>query len=81
MVTVIDFVVQLLTSVVSLVEIFLTDVLLGVDPITALSFLIGAGLTTAAVVFFAYLILGALVNQLTGLGASARETAPKRAAR
>ncbi|MFD1597982.1 hypothetical protein [Halobellus rarus] len=81
MVTVIDFVVQLLTSVVSLVEIFLTDVLLGVDPITALSFLIGAGLTTAAVVFFAYLALGALVNQLTGLGSSARESAPERAAR
>ncbi|WP_049985135.1 hypothetical protein [Halobellus rufus] len=72
MVTVIDFVVQLLTSIVSLVQIFLTDVLLGVDPITAISFLVGAGLTTFAVVFFGYLVLGALVNQLTGLGSSAR---------
>ena len=76
MVTVLDFVVQLLTSVVGLVEIFLTDVLLGVDPITAVSFLVGAALTTAAVVFFGYLVVGALVNQLTGLGSSARESAP-----
>jgi len=81
MVTVIDFVAQLLTSIVGLVEIFLADVLLGVDPITALSFLVGAGLTTAAVAFFAYLALGALVNQLTGLGSSARESSPERAAR
>ncbi|MFD1685482.1 hypothetical protein [Halobellus litoreus] len=81
MVTVIDFVVQLLTSVVSLVEIFLTDVLLGVDPITAISFLVGAGLTTAAVAVLGYLALGALVNQLTGLGSSARESTPERAAR
>jgi hypothetical protein len=81
MVTVIDFVVQLLTSVVSLVEIFLADVLLGVDPITAISFLVGAGLTTAAVAVLGYLALGALVNQLTGLGSSARESTPERAAR
>ncbi|QCC46622.1 hypothetical protein [Halobellus limi] len=81
MVTVIDFVVQLLTSVVSLVEIFLTDVLLGVDPITAISFLVGAGLTAAAVVALAYLALGALVNQLTGLGSSARESVPERTPR
>ena len=81
MVTVIDFVVQLLTSVVSLVEIFLTDVLLGVDPITAISFLVGAGLTTAAVAVLGYLALGALVNQRTGLGSSARESTPERAAR
>jgi len=75
MVTVIDFVVQLLTSIVDLVQIFLADVLLGVDPITAISFLVGAGLTTFAVVFFGYLVLGAAVNQLTGLGSSARESA------
>lgn len=74
MVTVIDFVVQLLTSIIGLVQIFLADVLLGVDPITAISFLVGAGLTTFAVVFFGYLVLGALVNQITGLGSSARES-------
>ncbi|WP_336024397.1 hypothetical protein [Halobellus salinisoli] len=74
MVTVIDFVVQLLTSIVGLVDIFLTDVVLGVDPITAISFLVGAGLTTFAVGFFGYLVLGALVNLLTGLGSSARES-------
>jgi len=75
MVTVIDFVAQLLTSVVDLVDIFLFDVLLGVDPITAVSFLVGAGLTTATIAFFAYLALGAFVNALTGLGASAPESA------
>jgi hypothetical protein len=48
MVTVTDFVVQLVVSVFDLVRIFLLDVLLGVDPLTAVSFLVGGGLTTAA---------------------------------
>ncbi|MGQ4556770.1 hypothetical protein [Halobellus sp. GM3] len=78
MVTVIDFVAQLLTSIVDLVRIFLFEVLLGVDPITSVSFLVGAVLTTGAVAFFAYLVLGALVNQLTGLGASAPDAASVR---
>ncbi|WP_144905292.1 hypothetical protein [Halobellus captivus] len=81
MVTVIDFVAELLTSIVGLVQIFLFDVLLGVDPITALSFLVGGALTTAAVAFFGYLALGALVNQLTGLGASAPDSSPGRPSR
>ncbi|MFB6091220.1 MAG: hypothetical protein ABEJ97_09200 [Halobellus sp.] len=81
MVSVLGFVVQLLTSVVDLVRIFLFEVLLGVDPITALSFLVGAALTTATVAYFAYLLAGALVNQLTGLGSSARESSADRPAR
>jgi len=71
MVTVVDFVVQLLVSVFELVRIFLLEVLLGVDPLTAVSFLIGGGLTTAAVAGFGYLVVGAVRNQLTGAGASA----------
>jgi hypothetical protein len=81
MVTLIDFVVQLLVSLVDLVRIFIFEILLGVDPITAVSFLVGAGLTTATIVYGAYLALGALVNHLTGLGSSARDSAPDRAAR
>ena len=81
MVTVIDFVAQLLVSVVDLVRIFLFEVLLGVDPITAVSFLVGGALTTATVAYFGYLALGALANHLTGLGSSARESSPERAAR
>jgi len=76
MVTLVDFVVQLLVSVVELVGIFLFDILLGVDPLTAVSFLIGGGLTTAAVVGFGYLAAGAVLNQLTGVGASAPDTDP-----
>ncbi|MFA1609410.1 hypothetical protein [Halobellus rubicundus] len=81
MVSVLGFVVQLLTSVVDLVRIFVFEVLLGVDPITALSFVVGAALTTATVAYFAYLAAGALVNLLTGLGSSAREAPADRTAR
>jgi hypothetical protein len=76
MVTVVGFVVQLLVSVFDLVRIFLFDVFLGVDPLTAVSFLIGGGLTTAAVGAFGYLAVGALRNALTGSGASAPDADP-----
>ena len=78
MVSVIDFIVQLVTSIVTLVRTFLFEVFLGVDPLTAVLFLFGGGLTTAAVLYFTYLTLGALVNQVTGLGSSARESSPNR---
>ena len=77
MVSILGFVVQLVTSVVDLVRIFLFEVFLGVDPLSAISFLVGAGLTTATVAYFAYLVVGAIVNQFTGLGSSARESEPK----
>jgi len=38
MVTVVDLIVQLVVSVVDLVRIFLLEVLLGVGPLTAVSF-------------------------------------------
>ena len=81
MVTILDFVVQLVVSVVDLVRIFLLEVLLGVDPLTAISFLVGGGLTTAAVAGFGYLALGAALNQLTGAGASATDSEPADASR
>jgi hypothetical protein len=81
MVTILDFVVQLVVSVVDLVRIFLLEVFLGVDPLTAISFLVGAGLTTGAVAMFGYLAVGAALNQLTGSGASAPDAEPSEAPR
>ncbi|SFR62504.1 hypothetical protein SAMN04487947_2980 [Halogeometricum rufum] len=80
MVTVIDFVVELLTSVVNLVLTFVFDVFLGVDPLSAVAFLFGAGFVLAASAVFGYLTVGALVNALTGFGSSAREPSPRRRA-
>lgn len=78
MVTVIDFVVQLLAGIVDLARITVFDVLLGVDPITAVSALVGSVLLAVSIGIFAYLALGALVNQLTGLGSSAPDATPGR---
>lgn len=50
---------KLLSSIVDLVVIFLTDVALN-DPIGFVVWAIGAGLTTIAVVYFTYLVLGGL---------------------
>jgi len=81
MVTVVDFIVQLVVSVFDLVRIFLLEVLLGVDPLTAVIFLVGGGLTTGAVAVFGYLAVGALLNQLTGAGASADDSGAEQTAR
>ena len=79
MVTILDFVVELVVSVFNLVRIFVLEVLLGVDPLTAVLFLVGAGLTTGAVAVFGYLAVGAALNQLTGSGASAPDSDPSEA--
>lgn len=81
MVTILDFVVELVVSVFNLVRIFVLEVLLGVDPLTAISFLVGAGLTTGAVAVLGYLAVGAALNQLTGSGASAADADPSEAPR
>ena len=52
MATLLDFIVALLTSIGDLVVIFLRDVALRGDPLALLVFLVGAGLTTAAVAGF-----------------------------
>ncbi|MDS0294019.1 hypothetical protein [Halogeometricum luteum] len=75
MVTVIDFVVELLLSVLDLVTTFLFDIFLSGDPLTALSFLIGAAFVGVSSLVFGYLVLGAAVNAVTGLGSSATDDA------
>lgn len=77
MVTVIDFVTQLLTSLLELVITFVFDVFLGVDPLSAVAVLVGAALVGASSLFFGYLVLGAALNALTGFGSSAPD-APRR---
>jgi hypothetical protein len=62
MATLLDFVVALLVSVFDLVVIFLRDVALRGDPLALVVFLVGAGLTTAAVGYFFLLVLGALAD-------------------
>lgn len=49
----------LVSSIVDLVVIFLTDVALQ-DPLAFVSWAVGAGLTTVTVLYFTYLALGAL---------------------
>ncbi|ERG93293.1 MAG: hypothetical protein J07HQW1_03354 [Haloquadratum walsbyi J07HQW1] len=75
MVTIIDFVVELFTSIITLIITFITDVFLGVGPLTAILFLVGSALTTVAVGYFSLLAAGSALNLLTGWGASAREEA------
>jgi hypothetical protein len=65
MVTVTEFVVRLVVSVVDLFVIFLTEVALS-DPLAFVSLLVGGALTTFAIGFFAYLTLGALLDPLLG---------------
>jgi hypothetical protein len=80
MVTVTDFVVELLASVLDLVLTFVFDVFLAVDPLSAVAVLFGAGFVLASSVVFGYLTVGALVNALTGFGSSARDPSPRRRA-
>jgi hypothetical protein len=64
MATLLDFIVALLTSIGDLVVIFLRDVALRGDPLALVVFLVGAGLTTAAVAGFGLLVAGALAESL-----------------
>lgn len=59
MVTVTEFIVRLLTSAVKLFTIFLTDVITN-DPLSFISFAIGGALTGFSILFFGYLVLGAI---------------------
>lgn len=61
MVTVTEFIVQLLTSLVELVQTFLFDVLLAnPDPLQFISFLAGAVFVVVPSVALGYLVLGAI---------------------
>ncbi|WP_136600913.1 hypothetical protein [Salinigranum halophilum] len=65
MVTLVDFLARLIGSVFELVVIFITQVALS-DPLSFISFAIGGALTTFALVAFAYLAVGALVDAVSG---------------
>lgn len=65
MVSLLTFVAELFASVLRLAVIFVTEVALR-DPLSFVSFAVGAVLTTGAVVVFGYLALGALVDALVG---------------
>ncbi|MDS0299892.1 hypothetical protein NDI76_14175 [Halogeometricum sp. S1BR25-6] len=75
MVTVIDFVVELLLSVLDLITTFVFDIFLAGDVISAVIFLMGAALVGVSSLVFGYLVLGAAVNALTGMGSSATDDA------
>jgi hypothetical protein len=78
MATLLDFIVTFLTSILDLVVIFTTEVALRGDPIALLVFLVGAGLTTASVAFFGYLVVGALLDSVgLSLGSPGRTPPPR----
>ncbi|MFB6126139.1 MAG: hypothetical protein ABEJ79_02410 [Halolamina sp.] len=80
MVTVADFVVRLVTSVVDLVRIFLFEVALS-DPLTFLTFAVGATITTGAIAVGGYVALGVLARELgvTSPTPSRPQSPPQRA--
>jgi hypothetical protein len=63
MVSLLDFVVELLVSVVDLLVIFTTEVVFS-DPLSAISVTVGGALTVGTVAFFTYLVVGALLAEL-----------------
>jgi hypothetical protein len=77
MASLLTLVVELLASVLELAVIFVTDVALR-DPLAFVSFLVGAGLTTASVLGFGYLVLGAAVDWLGDVIGTPRQP-PQRA--
>ena len=72
MASLLTLIAELLVSVIDLVVIFVRDVALR-DPLSFVSFLVGGGLTTAAIAAFAYLALGALVDWLGDVIGTPRE--------
>lgn len=68
MVTVTEFIVMLLTSIVELIQTFLFDVLLAnPDPLQLLSFLAGAVFVTLPSIALVYLVLGAIGELFSGV--------------
>ncbi|SFK59800.1 hypothetical protein SAMN04487950_0101 [Halogranum rubrum] len=68
MVTVTEFIVQLLTSVAELIQIFLFDVVIaGGDPLQIVAFVSGSIFIGVASLYFTYLLLGAVAELFGGL--------------
>jgi hypothetical protein len=80
MVTVLDFVTELLLSLVDLFLTIVFDVVLGTDPLSAVIALVGGALVALSAGYFALLAAGGLLNWLTGWGASAPDSRPQRRA-
>jgi len=64
MITPAEFILELLSNVVELLVIFVQEVVLGVDPLTAVSWVVGQAIIVAAVAALGYLALGALAAEL-----------------
>jgi hypothetical protein len=62
MVSLVEFVVELVASVIELTVVFLRDVAF-TDPLAFVSFAMGAALTTGSVAFLGYLAVGALLKE------------------
>jgi hypothetical protein len=80
MVTVLDFVTELLQSLVGLVLTIIFDVILGTDPLSAVIAIVGGVLVTLSAGYFFLLAAGGLLNWLIGWGASAPDSRPPRRA-
>jgi hypothetical protein len=76
MVSLLDFVAEFLASTVRLVVIFVIEVALR-DPLGFVAFAVGAGLTTATLGFFAYLVLGAALEAV-GIDVGSPGRTPRR---
>lgn len=66
MVTVTEFLTMLVESLVKMTQIFANDVAL-YDPLSTISLIVGAVLTTLAMAVFGYLVLGS-VAEFLGVG-------------
>lgn len=64
MITPAEFILELLSNVVELLVIFVQEVVLGVDPLTAISWVVGQAIIVAAVAALGYLALGALAAEV-----------------
>lgn len=77
MVTLVDFVVEFVLSAIRLIVIFLTDVAIQ-DPLAFISFVTGALLTTATLLFGGYLAVGAVLEMFGITFPSPGRTQPQR---
>ena len=67
MVTVTEFIVQLLTSVVELIQVFLFEVIVGGDPLSIVAIISGSIFIGVASLYFGYLVLGAVADLFGGM--------------
>lgn len=66
MVSVTEFIVMLLTSIVELVQTFLSNVIIGGDPLSIVSIISGTIFIGVASAYFGYMVLGAVADLFSG---------------